>query len=611
MKKYLLLLSHLISASLAAQNIHNFSVLQSPYTGVSHIPIPTPGQIIVDFADSYGVPTGASVTERGFAQIIAARYRCTLTNLGVAGSTIMKRTPVDYEGTSNFIDRLGTIPAYTNAYGLLIIEGGLNDLGQTAAAYTSINYRIDYDSILHYITSNKSWPPSKILIIGPGWIGFAGYAQYAIISGNTAPTVARHLEFIAATKDESIKWGTNYIDLYQDQLHHDTTLISASDHIHPTDAGYAFIANQILQYIGTNLKLPEIQTLVDASTVTWDLNYGRNAILTLGGNRTLNVTNMVAGDQVTLEVTQDATGSRTLTPPTGSYTTTGLFVPSATASSKTSVYGTYDGTQWIWSLNNLTAVPNDPTNAFVAQLTSLGFTPGGTEITAYHTFHDAAVTHGYWTKIVLFYPFSGITAATQSLNFMNPLTTAGAFYITWNGTITTRDINGFKGNGTTGYGDTHFNPFLQLSSLNSAYTAWWTDGTVTTNQGMGCFDNFSHYFGINYNYDGTHTATAIEANNSLININNPTVNQCFTVSRTSATAMSMYANGSSIGSDATSVTVGLPNWNVLLGAINNIGTPSIFTAQRYCFYIASTGMTSTDVSNLYSDLTALKTGMGR
>ena len=55
------------------------------------------------------------------------------------------------------------------------------------------------------------------------------------------------------------------------------------------------------------------QTLTDAATVSWDMNSGSVATLTLGGNRTLAApTNLKVGTSV-LVVNQDGTGSRTIT----------------------------------------------------------------------------------------------------------------------------------------------------------------------------------------------------------------------------------------------------------------------------------------------------------
>lgn len=57
-----------------------------------------------------------------------------------------------------------------------------------------------------------------------------------------------------------------------------------------------------------------VLTLTDASTITPDFSLGNNFAVTLGGNRQLaNPTNLVAGQTGIIVVTQDATGSRSLT----------------------------------------------------------------------------------------------------------------------------------------------------------------------------------------------------------------------------------------------------------------------------------------------------------
>jgi hypothetical protein len=64
--------------------------------------------------------------------------------------------------------------------------------------------------------------------------------------------------------------------------------------------------------IGTSASTVS-QTLTDGATVSWDSSLGRIGALTLAGNRTMALpTNRVA-DTYILYVTQDATGSRTLT----------------------------------------------------------------------------------------------------------------------------------------------------------------------------------------------------------------------------------------------------------------------------------------------------------
>lgn len=62
---------------------------------------------------------------------------------------------------------------------------------------------------------------------------------------------------------------------------------------------------------------PAVETLTDGATITWATAGKRinNAQVTLGGNRTLDITGEVDGATGTLIVIQDGTGSRTLTLP--------------------------------------------------------------------------------------------------------------------------------------------------------------------------------------------------------------------------------------------------------------------------------------------------------
>jgi len=63
-----------------------------------------------------------------------------------------------------------------------------------------------------------------------------------------------------------------------------------------------------------------IQTLTDGVTVTVDASFGANQRVTLGGNRSLAFSNFKTGQKVCLRLTQDGTGSRTVTWPSSGVT---------------------------------------------------------------------------------------------------------------------------------------------------------------------------------------------------------------------------------------------------------------------------------------------------
>jgi hypothetical protein len=64
-----------------------------------------------------------------------------------------------------------------------------------------------------------------------------------------------------------------------------------------------------------------VQALTDGATITMDCSAGYNGYVTLAGNRTLALSNVTAGKDITIVITQDGTGSRTITLPATSLST--------------------------------------------------------------------------------------------------------------------------------------------------------------------------------------------------------------------------------------------------------------------------------------------------
>lgn len=92
--------------------------------------------------------------------------------------------------------------------------------------------------------------------------------------------------------------------------------------------------------------------LTDGATVTWDMTLGSNAKVTIGGNRTLAITNAVAGDYGTLVIIQSGS-TRTLALPAGSKVINGNagILPLSTISGYIDIATFYyDGTTYFWNL---------------------------------------------------------------------------------------------------------------------------------------------------------------------------------------------------------------------------------------------------------------------
>jgi hypothetical protein len=96
---------------------------------------------------------------------------------------------------------------------------------------------------------------------------------------------------------------------------------------------------------------PAFVTLTDAATVTWTIT-GQptsHARVTLGGNRTLDIVGESNGYSGILVVTQDGTGSRTLTLPAGSLVPGGSITLSTAAGAVDVLSFVYDGTSFYWT----------------------------------------------------------------------------------------------------------------------------------------------------------------------------------------------------------------------------------------------------------------------
>lgn len=105
-----------------------------------------------------------------------------------------------------------------------------------------------------------------------------------------------------------------------------------------------------LKVVGQVITTP--RSLTDGATITWDMDSSSNVYVTLGGNRTLSITNAVAGSYGTIVLTQDGTGSRTLALPASSKVVgggAGVIALTTTAAAKDILTFYFDGTNYFWN----------------------------------------------------------------------------------------------------------------------------------------------------------------------------------------------------------------------------------------------------------------------
>lgn len=117
-----------------------------------------------------------------------------------------------------------------------------------------------------------------------------------------------------------------------------------------TDTDDIDVDESVTDQVRLLLKPRAFTALTDGATITWATGGADRvkASVTLGGNRTLSITGATNGQEGTLIVKQDATGSRTLALP-GLEVGGGVTLSTAANAVDILAY-VYDGTNYHWTL---------------------------------------------------------------------------------------------------------------------------------------------------------------------------------------------------------------------------------------------------------------------
>jgi len=212
-----------------------------------------------------------------------------------------------------------------------------------------------------------------------------------------------------------------------------------------------------------------------------------------------------------------------------------------------------------------------------------------------------------WTKMTAVYPFVGASATPHSYNLKNPAT----FQITWHGTVT-HNANGIAGDSSTGYGDTGLSPSSAMS-VNDAHISIYCRTTGTTSSvDMGSFVGASQMleiwcrngdgktYGMIWSTPNDQTATTVTDSSGLT-----------VVTRRSSTDMEQYRNSTSLATNTNSRNGSMPNINIYILGRNANGVLSLPSLKNHAFASVGTGLTDTDVSNLYTAVQAFQTTLSR
>ena len=219
-------------------------------------------------------------------------------------------------------------------------------------------------------------------------------------------------------------------------------------------------------------------------------------------------------------------------------------------------------------------------------------------------------SNSLWDKMQSIYPFVGGTAFSHKWNLKNPADTDAAYRILWSGAIT-HNSKGVAFDGSS-YGDTRFAPFTALpnptqSNHLSIYVSGSSPGSLSA---AGNTNFLQNGLGIGLGaqnamcaYTGTNTGLSITTNDGVSGL--------AVATRTDSTNSAAYIRGSV--TRTTTSTLGPPTsprtGNIFIGKENGAwGGPG---GVAFSFASLGTGLTPTDVENLYTVVQAYNTSLNR
>ena len=212
-----------------------------------------------------------------------------------------------------------------------------------------------------------------------------------------------------------------------------------------------------------------------------------------------------------------------------------------------------------------------------------------------------------YDSLDILYPFIGGSATSHRYNALDPQPDTLSFYITWNGTVT-HDSLGVKSDGSTGYGNTYFNPDRD-GFLNNTHVSYYDriekggasqlSGVVdgASEMRLGSSTSWSWWSAYNSGAGRVLPTDAAVIGHLLGN-------------RVSSTNNRVLKNGSLSGSNATSGG-SLPNGNFLILGSNENGSLNFEHNQPMQCFTLGRSLTTSQESDLYEAIFRLQQILNR
>lgn len=484
-------------------------------------------------------------------------------------------------------------------------------------------YALQYDEDRIASAWNGLADTSSSYVTNNGYSHFLNWcAKYFDVGLNTAMT--RHVGFRLETKDNTT---TNMAFNLYSHVRGWNQLSTAGNEARD-EIGGTFWVDENYQGMAVGFPRAYFTNTIDrgvyaygnqSSTVSIDFATNDFKTVTLTGSSiTFSTANRskirLGGRQVNIELLTGATAVTSVTWPTDwqwvgnkptsfGADTVGLLRLTAFGSTDNQIVAECPTNSRVYAFANSEAT---------AYFTAAGITSSSQKV-AYDNFITAAKAHGYWTKLEAFYPFGGGTVSGAAIDLK------GTHNITWTGTPTvTSDGVTFDGVSTTIYGDTGANPSSFLTGITDGMAGVWPKAFSTGNQPadgawfLGCASATPTWFGIGQD-TGNFAAMGLNVFSSAALINMSTdFRHWMCANRSALSSEDAWIDGVQTGGSGTAATA-IPSANIYIGGRHPSGTttPDHLAQGTYMFAWFGHTCTSQNLIDMYNDMSALKTGIGR
>lgn len=270
------------------------------------------------------------------------------------------------------------------------------------------------------------------------------------------------------------------------------------------------------------------------------------------------------------------------------------------------------------SIGRKPIVSDADAQAFIDRVYTAGGSLSTTEADAVNTLVIDMKADGIWSKMKAIYPIVGASAAACAQNLKSSSFT-GAFTAGW-----TFASTGVTPNGTSAYMDTNLNASTQLTNRNTHLSFYsrtnqypYSGSNAQVLLGATRSPGYLPIIDLELNNSGANANTfgiyMNDYNTGFLRVANTDTRGFIFGNRTASNVLNMFRNGTKIGSNTSTTSEPLPNFNIWMSGLNfsNSLAPNSACNAECAFSSIGDGLTDTEASNFYTAVQAFQTTLSR